>query len=278
MLVACCIADILRIFAPEAPYRNADQIKVSNSEEQPESVCQYWYFFFFQTIFMFLIKQLQGLMNVENKSYTRHFYLLENLAYVKSFNMCFEIEDNQEVFIELFQLFFNVINIEKNEKIRAYMLDIMIPLLTESDTVSFELLDIFLRYLIEPQKSKHICAYALAKDLIKKTSEALTPYFQSFLSQELLMKERHERTYQSTSSRIFDLIYELFSIAPASIYPILPHLECKLQSKDENDRLKTIDLLSKMFSESSSELIEKYPQLWKQFKARFADISRGKLA
>lgn len=31
LLVACCIADILRVFAPEAPYKEPDQIKVSCS-------------------------------------------------------------------------------------------------------------------------------------------------------------------------------------------------------------------------------------------------------
>lgn len=28
LLVACCIADILRVFAPEAPYKEPEQIKV----------------------------------------------------------------------------------------------------------------------------------------------------------------------------------------------------------------------------------------------------------
>lgn len=31
LLVACCIADILRVFAPEAPYKEPEQIKVSCS-------------------------------------------------------------------------------------------------------------------------------------------------------------------------------------------------------------------------------------------------------
>jgi sister chromatid cohesion protein PDS5 len=29
LLVACCIADIMRIYAPEAPYKDQDQIKVN---------------------------------------------------------------------------------------------------------------------------------------------------------------------------------------------------------------------------------------------------------
>lgn len=28
LLIACCIADILRIYAPEAPYKDPDQVKV----------------------------------------------------------------------------------------------------------------------------------------------------------------------------------------------------------------------------------------------------------
>lgn len=30
LLVACCIADVFRIFAPDAPYTEAAQLKVSN--------------------------------------------------------------------------------------------------------------------------------------------------------------------------------------------------------------------------------------------------------
>lgn len=29
LLVACCIADVLRVYAPEAPYKDQDQIKVN---------------------------------------------------------------------------------------------------------------------------------------------------------------------------------------------------------------------------------------------------------
>lgn len=88
LLVACCIADILRVFAPEAPYKDQDQIKA---------------------IFMFFIKQLNGLKDPKDASFKRYFYLLENLAFVKSFNMCFEIEDCQKIFCQLFAMMFRII-------------------------------------------------------------------------------------------------------------------------------------------------------------------------
>lgn len=88
LLIACCIADVLRVYAPEAPYKEQDQIKA---------------------IFKFFIKQLHGLKDPRDPSFKRYFYLLENLAFVKSFNMCFELEDCQEIFHELFSTVFKII-------------------------------------------------------------------------------------------------------------------------------------------------------------------------
>lgn len=88
LLIACCIADILRIYAPEAPYKDQDQIK---------------------GIFLFLIRQLKGLSDPKDPAFKRYFYLLENLAYVKSFNMCFELEDCQDIFCSLFSLLFKIV-------------------------------------------------------------------------------------------------------------------------------------------------------------------------
>jgi len=88
LLIACCVADVLRVYAPEAPYKEQDQIK---------------------TIFKFFIKQLHGLKDPRDPSFKRYFYLLENLAFVKSFNMCFELEDCQEIFQELFSTIFKIV-------------------------------------------------------------------------------------------------------------------------------------------------------------------------
>lgn len=106
MLVACCVADILRIFAPEAPYRDPQQIK---------------------TIFYFLIKQLGGLKDPKDPAFKRYFYLLENLAYVKSFNMCFDLEDFNEIFCALFGLMFKIVNDEHSGKVCIAIIKHLLP-------------------------------------------------------------------------------------------------------------------------------------------------------
>lgn len=59
------------------------------------------------------------------------------------------------------------------------MLDILSPLICESDMVASELLDIILINIVEPSKSQRKNAYSLAKDLILKCSNTLEPYIQS---------------------------------------------------------------------------------------------------
>lgn len=62
------------------------------------------------------------------------------------------------------------------------MLDVLCPLITESDNVSQELLDIVLINIVEPQKSTKKNAYYLAKELIVRTHETLEQYIQQVSS------------------------------------------------------------------------------------------------
>jgi sister-chromatid-cohesion protein PDS5 len=240
----------LRVYAPEAPYRDQDQIK---------------------GIFMFLIKQLNGLKDPKDAAFKRYFYLLENLAYVKSFNMCFELEECQEIFCTLFQLMFKIVNDEHSGKVKSFMLDVLCPLITESDTVSYDLLDLILVNIIEPQKTQKKHAYSLAKELIAKTSDTLETYVTSFFNQ-LLILDKSEKTYM-IMPKIYDVMYELNVINPNILLQVLPQLEVKLKSTQEGERLKAVSLLARMFSEKDSVLATKHVALWKNFLGRFYDIA-----
>lgn len=59
------------------------------------------------------------------------------------------------------------------------MLDVLCPLITESDIVSNELLDIILMNIVEPNKTQKKNAYLLAKELVNKCSDTLEPYIQA---------------------------------------------------------------------------------------------------
>ncbi|XP_063218306.1 sister chromatid cohesion protein PDS5 homolog B isoform X2 [Bacillus rossius redtenbacheri] len=250
LLIACCIADVLRVYAPEAPYKDPEQVK---------------------TIFLFLIKQLSGLKDPKDPAFKRYFYLLENLAYVKSFNMCFELEDCQEIFCALFSLMFKIVNDEHSGKVKSFMLDVLCPLITESDIVSNELLDIILMNVVEPNKSQRKNAYLLAKELVVKCSDTLEPYIQAFFNHVLILG-KEEKTL-AICQKVYDLIYELNHICPSVLLAVLPQLEVKLKSAQEEERLGAVALLARMFSERDSNLARHHSALWRSFLGRFNDIS-----
>ncbi|XP_059483617.1 sister chromatid cohesion protein PDS5 homolog A-A isoform X4 [Neocloeon triangulifer] len=250
LLIACCIADVLRVYAPEAPYKDPEQVK---------------------EIFMFLIKQLSGLKDPKDPAFKRYFYLLENLAYVKSFNMCFELDDCQEIFCNLFQLMFRIVNDEHSGKVKSFMLDVLCPLITESDSVSNNLLDTILINIVEPSKSTKKNAYLLAKELIVKCSDTLESYIQTFFNQVLILGQPNKEL--SISGKVYDLIYELNHICPTVLLAVLPQLEFKLKSPDEKERLGAVSLLARMFSEKDSTLAIHHRPLWQAFLGRYNDIS-----
>lgn len=185
--------------------------------------------------------------------------------------MCFELVESQEIFCSLFNLIFKIVNDEHSEKVKTFMQEILVPLLSESDSISNELLDIILINIVEPNKTQKKNAYNLAKDLIKKTTDSLLMYVQAFLN-EALIQDKPDKTYQS-SKRIYDLIYELNVIAPTLLLSVLPQLECKIKSSNEGERLKAVSLLARMFSEKDSKLGKQHTVLLNHFLGRFLDIA-----
>uniref|UniRef100_A0A4W3K619 PDS5 cohesin associated factor B n=1 Tax=Callorhinchus milii TaxID=7868 RepID=A0A4W3K619_CALMI len=248
LLVACCLADIFRIYAPEAPYTSPDKLK---------------------DIFMFITRQLKGLEDTKSAQFNRYFYLLENIAWVKSYNICFELEDSNDIFTQLYRTLFQVINNGHNQKVHMHMVDLMSSIVCEGDTVSQELLDTVLVNLVPAHKNLNKQAYDLAKALLKRTAQAVEPYITNFFNQVLMLGKT---SISDLSEHVFDLILELYKIDSHLLLSVLPQLEFKLKSNDNEERLSVVKLLAKMFGAKDSELASQNKPLWHCYLGRFNDI------
>uniref|UniRef100_A0A452IXN3 Uncharacterized protein n=1 Tax=Gopherus agassizii TaxID=38772 RepID=A0A452IXN3_9SAUR len=215
LLVACCLADIFRIYAPEAPYTSPDKLK---------------------DIFMFITRQLKGLEDTKSPQFNRYFYLLENIAWVKSYNICFELEDSNEIFTQLYRTLFSVIKSK------------------------------FAIYVFQNLNKQ---AYDLAKALLKRTAQAIEPYITNFFNQVLMLGKT---SISDLSEHVFDLILELYNIDSHLLLSVLPQLEFKLKSNDNEERLQVVKLLAKMFGAKDSELASQNKPLWQCYLGRFNDI------
>lgn len=76
----------------------------------------------------------------------------QNLAWVKSFTICIELDDNLEIFCQLFRTMFSIVSEKHSSKVISFILDLLTPLIQQSDSVSQELMDIILSNIIEPFK------------------------------------------------------------------------------------------------------------------------------
>ncbi|XP_065450668.1 sister chromatid cohesion protein PDS5 homolog B isoform X6 [Chrysemys picta bellii] len=74
------------------------------------------------------------------------------------------------------------------------------------------------------------------------------------------------------SEHVFDLILELYNIDGHLLLSVLPQLEFKLKSNDNEERLQVVKLLAKMFGAKDSELASQNKPLWQCYLGRFNDI------
>jgi sister-chromatid-cohesion protein PDS5 len=68
--------------------------------------------------------------------------------------------------------------------------------------------------------------------------------------------------------QIYELVYELNEICPTVMHDIIPLLEVKLRSSIVGDRLASVALLARMFSEKESTLAAHHTKLWRAFLER----------
>ena len=185
--------------------------------------------------------------------------------------MIFDLEDCTEISVSLFSLMFRIVNNKQSDKVKKFMMDVLCPLLTEANFISNDLLDTILHNVVDPVKTQKKNAYNLAKELVNKTSNTLEPYIQQFFNQVLILGKAD--TKLMITGCVYDLIYELNLICPSVLLAVLPQLMFKLKSTDESERMGSVSLLARMFSEKDSVLAVNHRQLWQAFLARFNDIS-----
>uniref|UniRef100_A0A915HIJ7 Uncharacterized protein n=1 Tax=Romanomermis culicivorax TaxID=13658 RepID=A0A915HIJ7_ROMCU len=250
ILIACCIAEILRIFAPDAPYGDPHQLK---------------------TVLMFLIKQLRGLDNPKDPVFVHYYLLLENLSIVKTLNIVLELEESPEFVLIMIKLFFAILQSDDiPEKVQGMLIEILISIIKECDHLSVSALDALLVNLVEPHKTQNRIAYRCARDVIDISGTSIHPFLESYLLSIITEGKNAESTL---GEYVFEITYEIQKIMPAIIVGLNAQLEDRIKSSDVKDRLETVRLLARLFSDRGATVFTDCPTLWTLFLSRFNDIS-----
>lgn len=273
LLTACCLAEILRISAPEPPIAG----------RKLDEVCALF------------IDQLCVLVSLNDDMDAFRFSLLEQLATVKVFVI---FSDQKQVVCDLFACFYAIARQHQSTKIRQYFADILTSLLEEMDKVDRDVLDALLAPLV-PALEYSPSATVIAEKVVLQSAKFIQVPLCNLLNesiralrldkQHLSLSKKDSHRRKSPAKRVLkerasdfannlsehheyicDLIIAISCIAPDVLIYVLPNLDPRVRSSDLSVRLGALDLLSRLFT-TRADMPASYPALFMEFLNRCAD-------
>ncbi|VDD81158.1 unnamed protein product [Mesocestoides corti] len=169
--------------------------------------------------------------------------------------------------------------------VQQFILNTLVTLIQQSSAIlTDEVVAYLLSFLIEPSKSSQPLQHSLVKDLILRTATQLEYPIQMLIQNSLVTSDQkgeislpdqsdcdfHSRDPLGEHS--FVIIYALHTLKESLVSPILPCIGLKLKSSVARERKRAFRLLTRIFSEPSSTVHHKNPDLWETFLTRFHDI------
>ncbi|KAJ7487778.1 armadillo-type protein [Mycena latifolia] len=246
---ACCLADILRLTAPDAPYTQGE----------------------LRDIFQFFFRQLTtGLKGSDAPYYTEYFHLLESLSTVKSVVLVCDLQNADELMVEIFRDFFQLMRRDLPKKIEMFLSDILVALIDECQALPAEVLETIIAQFMDKHARLEQPAYRLAVQVCNATADKLQRHVSQYFT-EIIVSEPSEDF--SEISTAHELIKRLYHSCPAVLPTVIPQLEEELQAEELQLRLIVTQALGEMFADSVGgvELTRNHPSTWNMWLKRKND-------
>ncbi|KAI5453422.1 Sister chromatid cohesion protein pds5 [Naganishia albida] len=246
--VACCLVDILRLFAPDAPYNDA-QIK---------------------DIFQFVLRQLTqnlkqsqsafGATKGKGKSsasgsritdipyYTEYYYVLESLATIKSVCLIPNVEGAEGLLLEYVQGMLSIARPDISKTLLRFLQDIIVSLVEESDKMPEGVLDCLLGQVKGNKDHPELPVFTLATGVMTEAAQVFHRPLQVLMVDTY---NEHTRSLDdddiSSLEDAHDLIVLLFEHCPRVLLQVFPQLEETLQHDSVQVRTLSTNTLSTIF-------------------------------
>ena len=164
-LVACNLADILRLYAPNAPFSQAE-IKI---------------------LFRFLLAQLvspsAGLANADHPLYKEAVYVLDSLSTVKSVVLICDLPSAGDLITEYFQKLWALITEKLAKNVELAVIDVLVQLIDECVTIPQPVVELLMSaYSQDP----HSPTYMASTSICQATQDRLQKHVARYFSESFL--------------------------------------------------------------------------------------------
>ncbi|KAG8829342.1 hypothetical protein FRC17_006732 [Serendipita sp. 399] len=251
---ACCIAELLNIYAPDAPY-TAPELKLSS-----------------------------GLKGQDAPYYQLYHDLLSSLSRTKSCVLICDLPQADEMMTDVFKDFMNLAAQGLPQPIELYMTDIMVALLDESQSAPSEVVDILIAHFNTKKSAVSSPAFRITVDVCNAAADKLIrPVCQYFT--DIIVQHRYsdaEGEEEEEDNRDFEairaahsLVKRIHKYCPKLLMNVIPQLQEEMGLLNTQIRLLATQTLGDMFAhvQYGSELMRNYRTTWVTWIARKNDKS-----
>ncbi|CAO1613697.1 unnamed protein product [Parajaminaea phylloscopi] len=254
--VACCLADVLRIFAPDAPF----------SEKQLKDIIQFF--------LLELKAPKSGISNPSGPQYSDYYALLDNLSRVKTLALIADLSNAEELMVDWFRGVFGLISPHMTKNVELSLADVLAQLVDECPQIPHEVLELLLDNLSHKTSKLNPAAQNLAVHICTATSDRLQSHVAQYFSESIVAASSEDEAEEKEKElrRYHSLIRDIHRQVPTLLLNVIAILEQELSAEDVIVRQIAVQTLGQMLSDkSATPLATNYPNTWKAWLGRARD-------
>ncbi|ONH68540.1 Sister chromatid cohesion protein PDS5 [Cyberlindnera fabianii] len=258
-LVACCLADVLRLYAPDAPYTDAELAE----------------------IFKLFIKMFKKLSDPENGYYSQQVYLITRLAEVRSIILVTDIESSSTLIENIFQMFYDQTNVF-HKKLEPIISDILIEIISEWDQISSPVLKLILNKFLTRQTGTVTASLTTSSaqpfnfsiNICNANPDRLARQLTKFFSETLYENTTDGEVDYKSLSKLHTLLVEAWKHVPEILASVMGLLDDELNADSDKFRALATETVGKVLaSQSRVNFVTVHRDTWLSWMKKTLDIS-----
>ncbi|OUM55003.1 hypothetical protein BVG19_g4478 [[Candida] boidinii] len=237
-LTACCLSDILRIYAPDAPY-NAQQLS---------------------DIFKLFFNTMKHLNNTDNGYHNLQMYLISRLSEVRSIVLITDLPNSDTLTQQIFNIFYDLVSSDGlPSRVVPLISDILTEIISESNSVPHQTLKLILNKFLTNNKSLSkfgttVPGYKLSLSICNSNIDRMARLITQFFSEIIYDCTKGEGNFDediiseqglSQLKKLHTLAIELWKNVPELLSSVMGLIDNELDADDETVR----DLATKTIGE-----------------------------
>ncbi|CDO96515.1 unnamed protein product [Kluyveromyces dobzhanskii CBS 2104] len=268
-LTACCISDIMRLYAPDAPFTESE-------------LCD---------VFRMFLSQFRLLRDPDNGNFIQQTYLITRLLECRSIVLITDLPPSKKLVEELFQVFYEKNSNQFASKLWKIIGGLLTEVVTECDTLSMDVLRLIFNAFLthESREQNTLKGLTVSRDssfefsliICESATNRLGRHFSKFYSEILYGITNENEGIQSvfdpsyrTLTKLHKLTSYIWQYTPDLVHSVIGFVYQELCSDNVPLRLAATQLVTDILSfQTTLNFVTTHTDTFQIWLSKMADIS-----